>query len=282
MISYDPLEVPIRKRHQFITGSVGPRPICWASTVNEKGESNLAPYSFFNAIGSNPPLLVFSSNRRGRDNTTKDTLHNIKTTKEVVINVVPYRLVNQMNISSTDYASGVNEFEKAGVTGIKSKLVKPLRVKESPVQFECKVKEIVTFGDIGGAPNLFICEILQMHFSEDILDDEGMVDPQKIDLVGRMGKEYYVRAQGNSIFEINNPFSKINLGFDGLPRHIVESAVLSGNEIAQLAMETSLPGENEIKEVRNEMSINYSEDREINAKRLIEAGEIRKALCILI
>ncbi len=281
MISFDPYDVPIPKRHQYITGSVGPRPICWASTVNEQGEANLAPYSFFNAISSNPPMLVFSSNRRGRDNTTKDTLHNIEATMEVVINVVPHRLVNQMNISSTDYSSDVNEFEKAGVTGIDSKLVKPQRVKESPVQFECKVKDIITFGEIGGSANLFICEIVQIHIDESILDENEMIDPQKIDLVGRMGKEFYVRAKGEAIFEINNPFSKINIGFDGLPKHIVESKVLTGNEIAQLAMETELPNEETILAQTKGLNIDKSE-REAKAKTFIQEGDITKALCILI
>lgn len=282
MISFDPYDIPIRERHQYITGSVGPRPVCWASTVNEKGEANLAPYSFFNAFGSNPPTLIFSSNRRGRDNSTKDTLHNIEATREVVINVVPYRLVNQMNICSTDYASEINEFEKAGVTGIDSKLVKPQRVKESPVQFECKVKDIITFGEIGGAPNLFICEIVQMHIDESILGEDKMIDPQKIDLVGRMGKEYYVRAHGDAVFEINNPFTKINLGFDGLPKHIVESKFLTGNEIAQLAMETSLPDAKEVEEVKKNLTLNFSTDRDSNIQRLIAAGETRKALCLLL
>lgn len=281
MISFDPYDLPIPKRHQYITGSVGPRPICWASTVNAEGQANLAPYSFFNAFGSNPPILIFSSNRRGRDNTTKDTLHNIQATKEVVINVVPYRLVNQMNISSTDYSSETNEFEKAGVTGIASKLVKPQRVKESPVQFECKVKDIISLGDVGGAGNLFICEIVQMHIDEEILDDNEMIDPYKIDLVGRMGKEYYVRAKGEAIFEINNPFSKINIGFDGLPDSITKSKVLTGNDIAKLAMETELPDSDEIKETMKNLTLSYT-DKESNAKRLIEAGEIRKALCVLL
>ncbi len=281
MISFDPLSIPIPKRHQYITGAVGPRPICWASTVNERGESNLAPYSFFNAIGSNPPTLVFSSNRRGRDNSTKDTLHNIMATKEVVINVVPFDLVNQMNISSTDYDSSINEFEKAGVTAIASALVKPKRVKESPVQFECKVKDIIHFGEVGGAANLFICEIVQIHIDENILDEDEMIDPMKIDLVGRMGKSYYTRSK-EGIFEIDNPFTKINLGFDGLPKHIVESKILTGNEIAQLAMETSLPDEKEIKETKESLSLNHPTDLESHARDLIQAGEIRKALCLLI
>lgn len=278
MLSFNPYDIPIPKRHQFITGSVGPRPICWASTVNKNGDINLAPYSFFNAFGSNPATLVFSSNRRGRDNSTKDTLHNIKETMEVVINVVPYSLVNQMNICSTDYDASINEFEKAGVTAIDSIKVKPKRVKESPVQFECKVKEIITFGEIGGAPNLFICEIVHMHISEDILDKDGMIDPQKIDLVGRMGKEYYVRASGDAVFEINNPFEKMNIGFDGLPNHIVESTFLTGNEIAQLAMETVLPTKEEIDSIK----LIYNNYSESDIKELIRLGKTKKALALLL
>lgn len=278
MLSFNPYDVPIPKRHQFITGAVGPRPICWASTVNAKGEMNLAPYSFFNSFGSNPPTLVFSSNRRGRDNTTKDTLHNIKETMEVVINVVPYKLVNQMNISSTDYPSHINEFAKAGVTPIDSVLIKPKRVKESPVQFECKVKEIISLGEVGGAGNLFICEIVHMHIATEILDSNGMIDPQKIDLVGRMGKEYYVRASGSAVFEINNPFEKINIGFDGLPKHIVESNFLTGNEIAQLAMETTLPNKEEIKNIKLE----YPSSSPFVIKKLISIGKTKEALALLV
>lgn len=281
MISFNPYDIPIPKRHQYITGAVGPRPICWASTVDADGNPNLAPYSFFNAFSSNPPILVFSSNRRGRDNTTKDTLHNIEATGEVVINVVPHRLVNQMNISSTDYSSETNEFEKAGVTAIDSLTVKPKRVAESPVQFECKVKDVIRLGNVGGAGNLFICEIQQMHLDESILDDQEMIDPQKIDLVGRMGKEYYVRANGAAIFEINNPFSKINLGFDGLPKHISESKVLTGNQIAQLAMETALPTEAEIAALTKGMTIIKSQ-RETQAIKFIEQGKTDLALAILL
>jgi flavin reductase (DIM6/NTAB) family NADH-FMN oxidoreductase RutF len=284
MLSFNPYDLPIPQRHQYILGAVGPRPICWASTVNKDGQPNLAPYSFFNAYSSNPPILVFSSNRRGRDNTTKDTLHNIEATMEVVINVVPFALVNQMNISSTDYASEINEFEKAGVTAVPSELVKPPRVKESPVQFECKVKQIIALGNEGGAGNLFICEILKMHIDESILDEDKQIDPHKIDLVGRMGNEYYVRASQDAIFEINNPFSKINIGFDGLPMHIKTSKHLTGNEIALMAMETSLPSPEEISEAKSKyLCQNDFEDSFFTkAKKLLTEGKAREALAILL
>jgi flavin reductase (DIM6/NTAB) family NADH-FMN oxidoreductase RutF len=284
MLSFNPYDLPVPKRHQLMVSAVGPRPICWASTVDEDGLPNLAPYSFFNCFSSNPPVLVFSSNRRGRDNTTKDTLHNIQKTKEVVINVVPYALVNQMNISSTDYAASVNEFEKAGVTMLESECVKPFRVKESPVQFECKVTEIISLGNIGGAGNLFICEVVKMHIDESVMDESGMIDPHKIDLVGRMGKEYYVRASGDSIFEIINPFEKINIGFNGLPQYITHSNLLTGNEIALMAMETTLPDAAEILEAktRHLCSNDFDESFFIKAKQLIAQGKPREALCILL
>lgn len=283
MLSFNPYDLPIRQRHQYMIGAVGPRPICWASTVDENGNSNLAPYSFFNGFSSNPPTLIFSSNRRGRDNTTKDTLENIQKTMEVVINVVPYSLVHQMNISSTDYPSGVNEFEKAGVTAIPSETVKPFRVKESPVQFECKVKEIIAIGNEGGAGNLFICEIQKLHIDESILDENQQIDPHKIDLVGRMGGNYYVRASGEAVFEINNPFEKLNLGFDGLPNHIKTSKILTGNEIAQFAMETNLPSIEEIEaaKTKHRCRNDFEENDFKKAQKLIELGAIREALCIL-
>lgn len=284
MLSFNPYDFPIPQRHQYIISAVGPRPICWASTVNAEGQTNLAPYSFFNAYSSNPPILVFSSNRRGRGNTIKDTLHNIEATMEVVINVVPFALVNQMNISSTDYSAETNEFEKAGVTAIPSEVVKPPRVKESPVQFECKVKQIIPLGNEGGAGNLFICEILKMHIDESILDENKEIDPHKIDLVGRMGKEYYVRASQNAVFEIDNPFSKINIGFDGLPNHIKTSKHLTGNEIALMAMEEILPNTDEIAAAKLKYLCrnDFEESFFAKAKKLIAEGNAREALAILL
>ncbi|MGB1316004.1 MAG: flavin reductase family protein [Chitinophagales bacterium] len=285
MYSINPYDLPIRERHQLIIGAVGPRPICWASTVNEAGEINLAPYSFFNAYSSNPPILVFSSNRRGRDNTTKDTLHNIEATREVVINIVPYSLVNQMTISSTDYSAEVNEFEKAGVTPLESELVKPFRVKESPVQFECKVTEIIPLGSEGGAGNLFICEIVKMHFSERVLDEDKTLNPFKLDLVSRMGKSYYCRANKDSIFEIENPFPKQNLGFDKLPLKILESKVLTGNEIAQLAMETEIPSEEDVADFinANEHFVHLSnEEKHSLASKFIAEAKVADAFKLLL
>lgn len=285
MYSVNPYDLPIPERHQLMISAVGPRPICWASTVNTEGEMNLAPYSFFNAYSSNPPILVFSSNRRGRDNTTKDTLHNIEATREVVINIVPYSLVNQMTISSTDYDSSVNEFEKAGVTPIESELVKPFRVKESPVQFECKVKEIIALGTEGGAGNLFICEIVKMHFSERILDEDKTINPFKLDLVARMGKEYYCRANGEAIFEVNNPFPKQNMGFDKLPLNILNSKVLTGNQLAMLAMEEKIPNTESIeafKKANGHLLMLSDEEKHQLASQYIAEEKCQEAFMLLL
>lgn len=285
MYSVNPYDLPIKERHQLIIGAVGPRPICWASTVNEAGEPNLAPYSFFNAFSANPPVLVFSSNRRGRDNTTKDTLHNIEATREVVINVVPFSLVNQMTISSTDYESDINEFDKAGVTPLASEVIKPFRVKESPVQFECKVTEIINLGTEGGAGNLFICEIVKMHFNERVLDEDKSINPFKLDLVARMGKSYYCRADKNSIFELDNPFPKQNIGFDKLPLSILNSTVLTGNELGRLAMETEVPSTKEAQEFLNsneQYSFLSADEKHILASDFIKEGKVKDAFLILL
>lgn len=281
MLSFNPYDLDIRQRHQYIIGAVGPRPIAWASTVDSKGNVNLAPYSFFNAFGSNPPLLIFSSNRRGRDNTTKHTLHNIESTKEVVINIVTHSLVNQMNICSTEYNDTINEFEKAGVTELASEVVKPPRIKESPVHFECKVIEVIPTGKEGGAANLFLCHIERMHINEAILDEQRQIDPQKIQLVGRMGLSYYAKAFDDSVFEINNPVTVENLGFDELPDHIRKSEFLSGNEIAQFAMETSFPSEEEMNEISNSYAEMSPVEKHNTVKDWIAKGNVRQAFALL-
>ncbi len=201
----DPKSTPTAKLHGYLLGAIGPRPIAFASTIDEHGVPNLSPFSFFNVFSANPPIAIFSPARRGRDNTTKHTFENAKLNREVVINVVNYDLVEQMSLSSTEYGAGVDEFIKAGLTPVPSELIQPFRVKESPVQFECKVKEVVELGQEGGAGNLIICEIVMIHIDESILDDDGRIDQHKIDLVGRLGGNWYVRASGNALFEIAKP-----------------------------------------------------------------------------
>jgi flavin reductase (DIM6/NTAB) family NADH-FMN oxidoreductase RutF len=236
-----PGSIPVRDMHQFLIGSVAPRPIAFVSTIDKEGIPNLAPYSFFNAFSSNPPTLVFSSNRRVRDNTTKDTLHNVEATRECVINAVTYDIVRQMTITSVQYGQGVNEFEKSGLTPIPAERVKPFRVKESPVHMECVVKDIITLGEHGGAGHLVICEVVLMHIAEYIIDERNRIDPHKIDLMGRMGRAYYTRASGAAIHTIVQPVTKIAIGFDVLPEGIRASRILTGNHLGRLAGAPALP-----------------------------------------
>ncbi|WNJ16268.1 flavin reductase family protein [Pontibacter sp. G13] len=289
MKSIDPAHTPVPELHQFLVGAVAPRPIAFVSTMTEDGKPNLAPYSFFNVYSSNPPTLVFSSNRRVQGNTTKDTLHNVQATGEAVVNIVNYDIVHQMTLASVEYDSEVNEFEKSGLTPIESELVEPFRVAESPVQLECKVKEIKPLGDHGGAGNLVICEIVRLHINEDILDEKGRIDPFKADLMGRMGRAFYVRANGEAVFPIYRHVRELSLGFDKLPTHIRESNVLTGNDLARLAGVLEIPAADpEIKtdpEVMNALAGN-SQDRDLRlhryAKELVEEGEIDKAWQVLL
>jgi len=241
MLKIDPLSTPIPKLHGYLLGAVAPRPIAFVSTMDKEGNSNLSPFSFFNAFSANPPICVFSPARRAKDNTTKHTYENAKEVDEAVINVVDYSLVEQASLSSADFPKGVSEFEKTGLTPLESEMVKPFRVKESPVQMECKVLDIVELGKEGGAGNLVICKVVLMHIREDILQENGAIDPQKIDLVSRMGGNWYSRASGDSLFEIAKPLSTVGIGVDAIPDHIRNSTILTGNNLAQLGNVESMP-----------------------------------------
>ena len=249
MLSLDPKELPQPKLHQYLLGAIGPRPIAFASTLDAEGRPNLAPYSFFNVFSSNPPILIFSPARRGRDNTTKHTLENALVTKECVINIVNYAMVEQMSLASTEYPEGVSEFAKTGLTPIASEVVKPFRVKEAPVQFECKINDVVALGTQGGAGNLVICEVVRIHVSEDILDEDGRISPEKIDQVARMGGHFYTRAN-KGLFQLPQPMTQVGIGFDRMPEDVRISQVLTGNELAQLAGVESLPNETEVNEYK--------------------------------
>ncbi len=241
MLTIDPGQIATKDLHQFILGAVAPRPIAFASTISTDGVPNLAPYSFFNAFSSNPPILIFSSNRRVSNNTTKDTLKNVEDTGEVVINVVPHAIVRQMALASVEYGPEVDEFVKCGFTPLPSDLVKPFRVAESPVHMECKVDNILPLGDGGGAGNLIICRIVRMHISESVLTDKGRIDPHKIDLMGRMGRFYYARASGAAVEEIVQEVTAFGVGFDGLPPALLHSTVLTGNNLGRIAALPALP-----------------------------------------
>ena len=250
MITFNPQEISVQRLHQLLLGSIGPRPIAFASTMNAAGQANLAPFSFFNVFSANPPILIFSPARSGRTNETKDTYKNLKELPEVVINVVNFEIVHQMSLASSPYSPGISEFEKSGLTPIPSETIKPFRVAEAPVQFECRVNEVKELGHEGGAGNLIICEVLRMHVREDLIDEKGLIDQHKIDLVSRMGGDWYVRADETSMFEIKKPITTCGIGFDVLPIDIRNSRVLSGNDLGQLAGIEELPNETDVNEYK--------------------------------
>ncbi len=250
MITYDPKDLPVPKLHQYLLGAIGPRPIAFASTIDENGNHNLSPFSFFNVFSAAPPVLIFSPARNGRTNTTKDTYNNVKKVPEVVINIVNYDILHQMSLSSSPYAPDVDEFVKAGFTPVASEKIRPMRVKESPVQFECKVNQVIELGDQGGAGNLVICEVVKIHINEAVLDENGMIDQKKIGLVARMGGNWYCHANEASMFEVTKPLTTIGIGFDQLPDDIRNSSILSGNDLAQLAGVEMLPNETDVNEYK--------------------------------
>ncbi len=241
-----PGEIKTAQLHAYLLGAIAPRPICFASTIDSDGNPNLSPFSFFNVFGSKPATLIFSPARRVRDNSIKHTLENVYATKEVVINVVNYNIVQQASLASCEYPKNVSEFQKAGFTPIASDMVKPFRVKESPVQLECRVTQVIETGQEGGAGNLVICEVLCMHIDDAVLNAAGNIDPHKIDLVARMGGDYYCRASGDAVFEVAKPITTCGVGIDALPEHIRSSSILTGNNLGMLANVASLPVVNDL------------------------------------
>lgn len=250
MYSIDPKEINVQRLHQLLLGAIGPRPIAFASTIDAQGCANLAPFSFFNVFSANPPILIFSPARSGRTNENKDTLLNAKVVKEVVINVVNEKMVHQMSIASAPYSPNIDEFIKSGFTPIASTHVAPFRVAESPVQFECKINQIIELGQQGGAGNLIICEVVQMHIQKELLTENGLIDQQKINLVARMGGDWYCHANSASMFEIKKPITTCPIGFDALPSDIKKSSVLSANNLGQLASIEALPNETDVNEYK--------------------------------
>ncbi len=250
MLTLDPKALPVPQVHRYLLGAVGPRPIAFASTVDADGNHNLAPFSFFNVFSANPPIMIFSPARSGRTNTTKDTYNNVKVVPEVVINVVNHDIVEQMSLASSPFDATTDEFVKAGLTPVDSETIKPKRVAESPVQFECKVIEVKELGNEGGAGNLVICEVQRIHINEAVLDDNQMIDQHKIDLVSRMGGNWYCRADHNSMFEITKPITTVGIGFDQIPDDIKTSSILTGNDLGHLAGIEELPNETDVNEYK--------------------------------
>ncbi|MFI5148914.1 MAG: flavin reductase family protein [Bacteroidia bacterium] len=267
----DPSQIKTSVLHSYLLGAVAPRPIAFASTIDKDGNPNLSPFSFFNVFSAHPPIAIFSPARSGRTNTTKNTFDNIQEIKEVVINVVNYDLVHQASLASAEYAKGVNEFTKAGLTPLPSVKVKPFRVKESPVQMECIVKQVIELGTEGGAGNLIICEIVLMHIHESVLDEQGGIDPNKINLVARMGGDWYSKAFGTSLFKVPKPILTRGMGVDQIPPHIRNSKILSGNNLGQLGNTEHLPSEADITAFKKSGAI--SEAYELYGRNLVKLHE---------
>lgn len=283
MTSFEPKDLPTAKLHGYLLSAVAPRPIAFASTMDQNGNPNLSPFSFFNVFSANPPILIFSPARRVRDNTTKHTLENAESTKEVVINVVNYDIVQQMSLSSTEYGKGVNEFEKAGLTMLKSDIVKPFRVAESPVQFECKVNNIIKLGTEGGAGNLVICEVVKLHINDAVLSESGSIDQEKLDLVSRAGGSYYSRAK-TGFFEIPKPLSTLGIGVDALPKNIRNSTILTGNDLGLLANVEALPSKEVITGFdKKHDNITLTEtEKHKKAQHLLGLGDVESAWKVLL
>lgn len=283
MLSISPKDITTVQLQGYLQGAVSPRPIAFASTIDADGNPNLSPFSFFNVFSANPPILIFSPAKKVRDNTNKHTLLNVIVSKEVVINVVNFEIVQQMSLASSDYPQGVNEFEKAGLTAIPSDIVKPFRVAESPIQFECRVNQVISLGDNGGAGNLVICEVLKIHIHKNVLDQDGNIDQNKVDLVARMGGNFYSRAN-KGLFEIAKPVSKLGIGVDNIPKFIKESGVFDGNDLGKLANIENLPTTEEIAifvnenfEIKSVLSTADEQKIQQKAKALLDEQQVTEA-----
>lgn len=284
MLTINPKEISVAKLHSYLLGAIAPRPIAFASTIDAKGNPNLSPFSFFNVFGANPPIMIFSPARSVKANKTKHTLDNAEITKEVVINVVNYDIVQQMSLSSTMYPEGVNEFKKAGLTMLPSEEVKPFRVAESPVQFECKVTDIIYTGNEGGAGNLIVCEVVKIHINEKFLDENGAIDQHKIDLVARAGGSYYTRAR-EGFFEIPKPISTLGIGVDKIPLEIRNSTVLTGNNLGLLGNIEKLPSKESVDNFTKEHPefIGISEEKKhIFAQEYLDNNDVESAWKVLL
>ena len=278
----------------YLQYAIAPRPICFASTIDLAGNINLSPFSFFNMFSTNPPLVIFSPARRVRDNTTKHSLENILEVKECVINIVNYSMVQQTSLASTEYAKGINEFEKAGFTMLRSELVKPPRVAEAPVQLECVVREVIHLGENPGAGNLILAEIKLIHIKEDILDETGKIDQQKIDLVARLGGDWYCRVTAENLFKVAKPLTTLGIGIDALPAGVRNSYVLTGNDLGMLGNIEQLPALEEIEELRQDAEVKEIMDatigdannrqRELHelARQWLQQGKVTDALKVLL
>jgi len=264
--------------YQYLSAAVTPRPIAFVSTIDSEGNENLSPFSFFNVFSVNPPILVFSPVRRVRNNTSKHTLDNVHQVKECVISLVTEEIAQQVSLASCDFDKETNEFEKAGFTEIKSDLIIPSRIKESPINFECKVNEVITLGEEGGAGSLVLCEVLKMHIDESVLDENNAIDPFKLNIVSRLGANWYGKTNKDSLYEIAKPISRMGMGIDNLPEEIRKSVILTGNELAILASAENIPAKKEFTAIDKK----NTEEKHILAKELLSQGKAEDAWQILL
>jgi flavin reductase (DIM6/NTAB) family NADH-FMN oxidoreductase RutF len=294
MLTIDVSELSPAQLQNYMQYAIAPRPICFASTIDLEGNINLSPFSFFNMFSTNPPVCVFSPARRVRDNTTKHTLENILEVGECVINIVNYDMVQQMSLSSTEYGKGINEFEKAGFTMQQSQLVKPPRVMEAPVQMECIVTQVIPLGDQAGAGNLILAEVKLIHIQEDILDETGKIDQEKIDLVARLGGDWYCRVTAENLFKVAKPLTTLGIGINALPFEVRNSMELTGNDLGMLGNMEHLPLADDIDKMRSDAGVKEVLDatigdpgtrtRELHglAKEFLRQGKVNDALKIVL
>jgi flavin reductase (DIM6/NTAB) family NADH-FMN oxidoreductase RutF len=275
----------------YLQHAIAPRPICFASTIDKSGNVNLSPFSFFNLFSANPPIVIFSSARRVRDNSMKHTLENVLEVPEVVINLVDYDMVQQVSLSSCEFPKGVNEFVKAGFTMEPASQVNPPMVKESKIKLECKVLEVKPLGNMGGAGNLVICEVICLHIDDSILNDQQMIDQTKLQLVARLGGDWYCKVDEHSLFKVAKPNMQLGIGFDALPEGIRNSPILNGNHLAQLANVHEMPTvdpaftDDKLKNIIQYYSINPNEmENELHhyAKQLLNDGKVEEAWQVLL
>ncbi|WP_449438792.1 flavin reductase family protein [Pedobacter steynii] len=294
MLTLNTSDLSPAQLQNYMQYAIAPRPICFATTIDQAGNINLSPFSFFNMFSTNPPLCIFSPSRRVRDNTIKHTLENILEVKECVINIVNYEMVQQTSLASTEYPKGVNEFEKAGFTMLPSQLVKPPRVAEAPVQMECIVREVIHLGENPGAGNLILAEVKLIHIKEEILDEDGKIDQAKIDLVARLGGDWYCRVTPQNLFKVAKPLTTLGIGVDALPKAVRNSIVLTGNDLGKLGNVEHLPTDDEIDAVRNLAEVKEildatigdanNRERELHelAKVWLGQGNVNEALKIVL
>ena len=284
-------DLPPSDVQNYLQHAIAPRPICFASTIDNAGNINLSPFSFFNLFSSNPPIVIFSPSRRVRDNSTKHTLQNVLELPEVVINIVDYDMVQQTSLTSCEFAKEINEFEKAGFTMQPATLVRPPMVKESKIKLECKIIEVKPLGSEGGAGNLVICEVLVMHIDESILDENNKIDQTKIQHVARLGGDWYCKVDESNLFKVAKPNTQLGIGIDALQAGIRNSIVLSGNQLGQLANVNEIPfidpafNDDRLKNIIQYFSINPVDmENELHqyAKELLDAGKVNEAWQVLL